>query len=75
MEKLKLPTSAASCEGRFFGEGNDAGKNRRQQEKRETKYQMIDSIREAIGTSAQALSRVVRTGYGGRHSFTGWSGV
>ena len=35
----------------------------------------IDSTQEAIGMSLQKLSRAVRTGHCGQHSFIGWPGV
>lgn len=37
----------------FFGEGNNAGENRRQQEQRETRDEVIGSIREATGRRPQ----------------------
>ena len=37
----------------FFGKDSDAGKNRRQQEKRKTR-RWIDSIKEAVGVSLQS---------------------
>lgn len=53
---------------------NDAGTNRRQREKGKSSYE-LDLLPERSHWLSLGLSRAVRTGYGGRHSFKGPPGV
>lgn len=52
----------------FSGKNNNARKNRRQQGKRGTKYEMGRPSKEAIGMSLQGLGGLLRTGHCGHHS-------
>lgn len=45
----------------LFGKIPNAGENRRRQEKRKTKYETIDSIKESVNMSLQGPSRAIKT--------------
>ena len=73
MTKLKLPYFLVHHEkAGFFGKDRSAGKNRRQQGKRKTKFGMVWLRKETTGTSPEDPSR---TAHHGHHSLTGSPGV
>lgn len=44
--KLKLPCVGHTEKAGYFGKDNNAGKNRKQQEKSKAKHEMVDCIKE-----------------------------